>query len=468
MSDRAVVEATFEGADKVAKDARKVGDALKDAKSSAEKSGKATKDAGKEIKGLGGQVDEFASSISARALLGGVIGGAVLGAVNAGVNYLREGAKAAEDFQDRTAKLGRRAGVDLGGLREHMEGIEKETLQSVDAQEQYVLAVSGITGDTKSAIESLRAMSEEARASGRSLGELVGRSAALRDGLGVVGDQTDALGELRDVAERLGTVGGPEAFKRTIEAIAPALQQVSIESDASRRRVVAFLGELTKGMKPAQAAAVGSAAINAIKARRHEIKILTGKDAVNELGEVTDLPGTYQALVKRVQRSTSNKTAQRRILGKFLGSEDLAAAALRGDIGGTDDLARQIGDQGKTRREARESVASTEGRREAQAIREAQRQRNAGAEVLPLQDRAVAAKERFYSSLGEAGSTLANMGTEPPPPPAAPSKADEEANNLLSSIARDMAGQKEAFKDAIKDARFTVVVPRNQNENRGN
>lgn len=401
MSDRAVIEASLEGADKVAKDAGKVDKALKNTKDSAEKAGKEGKNAAGGWKELTKGVDETVKGLSATKLLGASVGGAILAAGHAVYTYFKEGAAAAEDFQGKTSRVSRRASIDLATLRDVVEENETANNESADSSTEFVEALTRLTYDGRSAAETVKSMSQEARATGRSLQELTARAAALRTGLGLVGDQEAELGRIRDMAESLGTVGGPEAFKDLITALAPQLSQVAIKSDEARAEVEAFLGVLTKGLKPEAAQRTGAAALSGLKAKKNVIQALTGVDVVDENNEI--IPGNivpaFQAVKKRVQRSTKDPRVQKRILENFFG-EDVAAALQRGDLEDVKKVAARSKDRGKTNEEARTYVETTEGERERLKLKAEQRKRRAGGEVLPIGDRLDRASDRFMETLG--------------------------------------------------------------------
>lgn len=471
MSDRAVITAQLEGAEEVAKKAGKVNDALDKTKKTGEKAGKEGKAAAGGWKDFSKNVDETVKGLSATKVLGASIGGAVIALGHAAYSYLKEGADAAKEFQAQTSQTSRRARVDLGALRAEVEENETANLQSADSSTAFVAELAKLTYDGRSAAETLQSMSKEANASGRSLQELTARAAALRTGLGVVGDQAAELGRLRDMAEQLGTVGGPEAFKDMITALAPQLSQVAIKSDEARAEVEAFLGVLTRGLKPEAAQRTGAAALGGIKAKKNVIQGLTGIDVVDANNEVdpAKIVPAFQKIKDRVHRSTKDPAVRKRILENFFG-EDVAAALERTDLREVKKVAASSRDRGKTAEEAQNYVETTEGERRRLELKAEQRKRHAGGEVVPLGDRFDRFTDRLWDTASEGFSEVGRNITGP-----APAKDEglggAEVGDLLKQIAKNTAADRFTAADlekSLQKVQLKATVQPDPNAPKGN
>jgi len=187
-----------------------------------------------------------------------------------------------------------------------------------------------------------------------------------------------------------------------ITALAPQLAGIAIKSDEARAEVEAFLGVLTRGLKPAAAERTGGAALSMLRAKKNVIYGLTGIDVVDKNNEIipSRIVPAFQKIQERVHRSTRDPAVRRRILENFFG-EDVAAALERVDLRDVKRVARESKDRGTTAEEARAYVESIEGEREKLKIRAEQRKRRAGEEAVPLSDRWERAVDRFATAAQE-------------------------------------------------------------------
>ena len=311
--ERAVIAAELDGAGKVVSEARKVGDALAQAKKKGEGVRQETKGASSEVQGLGAQVDSLRSAFSPAKLLGGAIGGLVLGTIGAAVSYLKEGAAQARDFGDKTENAARRAGTELGAYRDTIGATERETQQSADAQVDLVNQVQRLSYGGATAAASLRGLGATATASGREIQEYAGVVASLQDGLRLTGNVSGEIDRLMESARRLGTVGGPDALLDTIAALRPAFSQVSTEAAGAAAKLEAFAAVASKKLRPEQARSVVANAIGTVQARAYDIQRATGVDPLDEKGDVKDPLATLRTLRDRALRQ--NRTRGEAVMG---------------------------------------------------------------------------------------------------------------------------------------------------------
>lgn len=187
-----------------------------------------------------------------------------------------------------TAKLGQSAGVSGARLQASFDLAEKKTLASSMAMTEFSRALGRASYDGKFAVGSISALADEALAVGRDLGDELPLGLAMQR-LGVTTEALPGeLGRVRDMAERLGTVGGPAALRDTLAALSPQLDNVATASDESRAKLEALIAVMGKGLKPGQAQAVASGALSLVQSRALDIERLTGKRVLNDKGEVTD------------------------------------------------------------------------------------------------------------------------------------------------------------------------------------
>lgn len=359
-------------------------------------------------------MDGLRGKLNPQALLGGVIGGFVMSGISQVMSYVSAAADKAQSFGETTSRTARRAGVDLGSLRATLKGNETATLQGADAQGDFVNALAKTTYNGKGAMQSLRSVGYAATASGRDLSELVPVVASIQDGLNVRGDVGDELQRLGDLAQRLKTIGGPQALQDGIAALRPALQQVNIESAGARANLESFFAVLSQNRKPGAAQGVVSGAIGLIKGRSTDVERTLKRNVIGDNGEVQDPLQVLEDLQKHLRaRYKGNAKAQRRAaiaefgpeLGTAINSTDFRKVkeeGLRSFGGSIIQLDAKTGDIADARRVAPSSAQeeaeayklSREGRRQGREVRAGQVERSIG-------DTALSVKDAVPSVLGE-------------------------------------------------------------------
>lgn len=305
-----------------------------------------------------------------------------------------------------TAKLGQSAKMSGDSLKDAFNKAEQKTLTSAGAMADFSKALGRSTYDGRFAVDAVSALSEEALAMGRELGDELPLGVALFD-LGVKAkDVVPELGRIRDMAEKVGTVGGPTALKDTLAAMGPVLQTVSADTDEARARLEALVAVLGKGLKPQQAQAVASGAIGMIKSKAVQIEKWLGRRVVNDQGEVED-PTRVMADLKRIaQKNVPNKTTRRLGLMDQFGV-DLGLAIERTDFAEVDRVAKGAKDRGKTAQEAEAFRKTPEGKRQAMQLQNQQNLRSGAGEGV------LGAVDWLNSKLGAEGTMLAGwMGGE--------------------------------------------------------
>lgn len=339
--------------------------------------------------------------------VGGALGNIVQGGLQAaGVFQTISLANAVEDARRldlQTAKLGQSVGVAGSVLKSSFDAMEKRTLTSAVNMADFSRSLGRATYDSKFAAESVAALSEDALAVGRDLGDELPLAVALRDmgvqSSGLVGE----LGRLRDMAESVGTVGGPVALRDSIAALSPLLSGVATNSDEARTKLEALVAVLGKGLKPQQAQAVAGAALQTIRSRALQIEQNTGVRVLDDKNQITDPAKILAALKKQAdQRFGRNEAAKRRALINDFGG-DLGLAVLRYNPAEVDQLAASATDRGKTAKEAEAFRQSKEGQRLATTLQKDQALRGAGEKLLGIHDTLV-------DKLGVGGALATELG----------------------------------------------------------
>jgi hypothetical protein len=286
-----------------------------------------------------------------------------------------------------TAKLGQSAGVSGTLLRSNFDAVEKKTLTSSVAMADFSRSLGRATYDSKFAADSVGALGEEALAVGRDLGDELPLAVALR-GLGTEArDLPNELGRIRDMAERIGTVGGHMALKDTLAALGPQLAGVSMQAPDARVKLEALIAVLGKGLKPEQATAVGSAALQTIRSRALDIERVTGRRVLDDNNELVDPTQTLKDLKKLADRryGTKNTEAKRRALMTEF-TPDLGLAIYRSDFSEVDRLKTLATNKEKTEAEAEKFRQSKEGKRIEAGLAKDQAMRGVGSELAGVHD----------------------------------------------------------------------------------
>lgn len=302
-----------------------------------------------------------------------------------------------------TARLGQSAGTSGTTLKATFDAVESKTLASSTAMTQFAASLGRVTYDSKGAVASVSVLADEALATGRDLGDELPLAVALR-GMGVDAERlTGELGRVRDMAESVGTIGGPQALKDTLAGLGPVLAGVSTQTDESRAKLEALVAVLGKGLKPPQAQAVAGAALQAVRSRAMDIERVTGRRVLDDRGNLVD-PGKALADIKRLadKRFGKNEEAKRRALMADFG-QDLGLAIMRTNFDDVDKLAASSKDKGKTGKEATAFRDSKEGKRIGATLAKDQVQRGLAEKALGIHDTLV-------DNLGAGGALAVELG----------------------------------------------------------
>lgn len=415
---RAVIEARLEGAAKVAAEARKISKALSQSQKDTGDVIKSKVDqATAGVQSFGSKVDAVRTAISPTALLGSVLGGAVLMGLSKATAYLSESTDKAKSFQERTSQTARRAGLDVDLLRSTITRNERTTTQSADSQAEFVEQLQRVTYQGKGAAESLRGMSALATSWGRDVRDLVPVAAAFQDGLRIKGDITPEIERVIASAERLKTIGGPQAMLDTMGALRPVLGQIAMESDLARHKVEALVGILSQKRTSEQAQSVMGGAVGMLRGMINQVEYTLGRRITNDEGQLTNPTKDLQDLQREINkrfRGQDQRVKRRAVLEQF--GPDLGSMLLYQDLSKIDSEAGKL-DRANIDKGMKDFFQTPEGQRQLRESREQTRDRKVGATTLRASDAVGAAKDVAAEKVIDAGADLGpgyDTGNAPP------------------------------------------------------
>lgn len=241
----------------------------------------------------------------------------------------------AKTLDDTLARLSASKGVGVGELGDKFTGLSKHILEGEQAIAGQSRALSRLTGDFGGAIAAMDGLGTEAIATGHTADEMLPLGAVLHNVLGVAGDTSAALGQIRAQAEALGTVGGPAALGAQITSAGGALAKFGAQTDEQRGRLVALMGTLGRGLNPEQAGRVQSGVLGALEGNALEISRTVGHDVLDEHGHLADPVKAIRDLDAIMKRRGLSKKQQLKAYRRFAGVEggsELFAALQRGDL----------------------------------------------------------------------------------------------------------------------------------------
>lgn len=412
MSDRAVIEAELQGTGKVVTDAKKIGSALKDSKKEGEGAKASAAGAKGEVRGLGQEVDSFRKTLDPRALLGGVIGGGLVAGLSMLVGYLSQASQKAREFGEQSSATARRAGIDVGQLRQSYLQNELATLQSAQAQDALVQEVQKLTYGGKGASESLEGLGKVATASGRSLQEYAPLVASLQDGIGIVGNVSAEVERLIEQARRLNVIGGPDAFLDTIAVLRPALAEVAQGADQGARKLMALAAVTSQRMRPDQARSAVGGAEAFIKSRVLDVERVLGRQVLGADGRIQDPVRIMKELRARAVRNNGGSAARTRAGLMHEWGVDGGNMLYHTDFAKVEEEALRQ-DRAATEQAFQSFLKTPEGQRAAREAREGQRDLKAGGAYQDIKDAAGQAKEQAIEALQGNYQSATTMADQP-------------------------------------------------------
>lgn len=267
------------------------------------------------------------------ALAGGALGSAVASQISALVASVAQGVSSYNeavshfkqiDFKDAKAEF---LALDTSITRLSLHGIEgsdrlhgkvdevsKGILVGADRVVQAATMLSDTTYGQEGMTDAVAAAGTAANKSGRQLEQLLPLAATLGKAFGASGQQiTSGFEKIEDLSQSLGTTGGVRAFQDTIAGLGNQFQQLSVQTDQSRNKALAFVGVITQGLNKDQAQRVGGQALGAIEGVNPLTLSRTLHKSVKELydeqGHLRDPAANYQALKEKTIRRFGKEKA---------------------------------------------------------------------------------------------------------------------------------------------------------------
>ena len=224
-------------------------------------------------------------------------------------------------------------GNSVAGLKDQFADLEKYTLQSDEANAKFAMGLSHATYGANVSKSVMKALGAESIATGRSMDEMGGMAATVLNNMGgSLNDIPTQLGEVRAMAERLGTVGGPAALQEQIAGLSGVLSQFSTKSPEARKQAEALVAALGKGKSPEQAKRVQGAVLGLLSGQQENVRRTLGMkdtDFYDENGQQRD-PLANLLKLRQLATRRYGKDATR-VLGNWLGSREAGAAVMQLD-----------------------------------------------------------------------------------------------------------------------------------------
>lgn len=284
-------------------------------------------------------------------------------------------AEQAKEYDLTLARMSARSGSGVEALSTRFAGLSKEILVGQRQQADFARSLGRVTGDAKGSVEALRGLGTAALAAGRTLDDNLEVGAGLRQGLGVVGDTTEALGKLRSQADAAGIDW--VNFTDAITSSKGALEQVGLQADGTKDKMTALAAVLGKGFSREGQARVTAGVVGTLQGRALDIERMLGHRILDDQGHLKDPAKVQQEIKERVERRLGKGTeASRRALISSYGPE-VGSAIFNSDLSTVGKVATATGGAAKIQAEANAVKASQAG----QALRQDAARQNAELEV---------------------------------------------------------------------------------------
>lgn len=320
MSDAKIV-IDVDGADRVKKafdelvsNAKKVGGAVEDASKKTQELGKSATKAGEFWKDFGKSVSSSLGTVATSAL-------ATVTAVQT-ISFA-QAIQSAKALDDQFARFAAGSGRGIGGVRDQIRGISRETNSTEAAVLSWSKGLGRVTYDSNAALKAYKAFSDEAIASNQDISEQGGLAEVFSNSLGVSGDQSQKfLDSLRGMSDAAGNAGGFNAFKDQVQALGGAMSTLSLKTDDSKREFLAFQATIGKGQSPQQAARIQQGLIGAIQGNSEGLARQFGANNVyDENGRVKDIPTIVHKIRQDLEKRYGGSARKVAMQGNNFGSE---------------------------------------------------------------------------------------------------------------------------------------------------
>ena len=377
---------------------------------------------------------------------------------------LGKGVDSVRTLDKITAQLGQTSGLSAGQLKTLFETTEKRGGASAVALAQVAKSIASVTYDSKDAAESVGALADVAQSLGRDVQDEIPLGVALHNAGIAAKDLPATIGKVVDMAQRLKTVGGPQALLDTVAALDTQLAHVSKSGDGVNR-TIALIATATKGLSPQKAKEVGAQLLDDLRSNAPAIERTIGRKVLDRNGDLMDPAQIYSDLAKRRKNIHGSDDEQRRVLINTYGPA-LGTALQRTSFADVDNLNAAAKDTGAVGAGAKAYQTTDAGKRDIAAIERLAAERNLadpfqkvgdavnqsspyastalglGKDAVKVGVGGYVAKNGVFNSLKAAGSTLSAVG--------AGTAALAGAASLLPGDAQTGDSVRQEYQDALE------------------
>lgn len=389
--DKARIEASLAGVEGINAGQKKIADGWKPVEEAQANVSKGAKALDGAWKGLKSGIKSLAGdALRATGILQGI--------------SLAKGVDEARAMQAATTRYAQKTGESASSLSSRLDGLEKRTLTSSPAMLSFSQALQAVTYDSSFATGSLGELGDIALSMGESLSDQLGFAETMRTGLGVTEQLTQEFDRLRGMADELGISGGIQSFRDALVSANSELEHIADNGEKARAKVEAMAAVLTAGFKPGQQKSVLTGTLSMLRNRATDIERVTGKQVLNDRGELMDPAGTLANLKRYSEARKKAKGWDDRTYRQAMRAEwgtDVAAAIMNYDPAKAAELAGKKNWSPETAQKADDLRNTDAGKNVARQLDRDQQLRHAGEVLLD-------ASNKFYEVVGVWGA----LGTQ--------------------------------------------------------
>lgn len=281
-------------------------------------------------------------------------------------------------YREEVARLAVVGGQSSDALRDKFAKQEAQTLQSKEANEAFAKSFGRVTYNYQQAADAAALLSAEALASNRSLGEIAPVGKVIYDATQRMEAMPDVLGRIRAQAEKLGTIGGPDAARDQFESLGNVIAKLAASTPEQLAKVSAASLAIGKGLRDPQAREAQQSVFGKVFADtraterflRSGGELKKGESILDEHGQIKNASDVLAKYQRAWRKQAGSDTEAARLARMHFG--DIGGAAFIGaNFGEAQGLAPSKGAQQK----AAQLLESDEGKRKADQLK-AQRKRD--------------------------------------------------------------------------------------------
>lgn len=290
-------------------------------------------------------------------------------------------------YREEVARLAVVGGYSSDALRDKFAKQEAQTLQSRQANEDFAKSFGRVTYNYHQAADAAAQLSAEALASNRSLGEIAPVGKVIYDATQRMEAMPDVLGRIRAQADKMGTIGGPDALRDQFEQLSGVVAKLATQSPEQLGRFAGAIAAIGKGLRPEQAKEAQQSIMSKVfgdtrateRFLRSHGEMKKGESILDEHGQIkdgSDVLARYQRAWRKGAGSDREADRLARMYFGDIGGAAFRSAKLGGDAGvstGAQDAAAAL-------------LASPEGKRKAAQLAARGAQDSLVEPVLPAVD----------------------------------------------------------------------------------